>query len=409
MTWQNGIKGFQEQLNRNISELNNGQYPPHWIHFLQYVDKIKHKIKRVVDLGCGVGIYKPLLERHYPELEYIGIDFAPEAIKIAKNQWNAPNSFKQLDIFDLEKDFFRLTDVVVLNGILDIMEDSLKLTKFIFEFNLLHLILQRVHITDGPTECDKYQAYSDIESYDCKVNKNAFESLLEEYCYKYEKQQVIDHYNYLLTSNKQLAFIHLPKTAGTFIGELAKLNNSMHIHGHKSIRDIDKPYKYINIGFVRNPWDWHVSRYFYLCQRVDNVSNRKILEQGISINNDYGLSSIELREKYPTLCDYICNYKSSMSNRFWMSDIYNYMFYDLDRKYYIDFIGKIENLNEDLSYIYKHLDIELPEPTPYIKENCTNKSKHEHYSVYYDDKLIDMIYNKEFDIIDRYGYTFERP
>ena len=53
-SWKNSREAFSQQLDVNIRELNLG-FPPHWQHFVDYMDSLE--IDRVIDVGCGAGVY----------------------------------------------------------------------------------------------------------------------------------------------------------------------------------------------------------------------------------------------------------------------------------------------------------------------------------------------------------------
>ena len=53
-SWKNSQEAFGQQLDVNIRELNLG-FPPHWQHFVSYMDGLE--IDRVIDVGCGAGVY----------------------------------------------------------------------------------------------------------------------------------------------------------------------------------------------------------------------------------------------------------------------------------------------------------------------------------------------------------------
>ena len=48
------------------------------------LDLVRHRPRRIVDAGCGTGSGAPLLGARYPEAEYLGIDFARNALRQAR-------------------------------------------------------------------------------------------------------------------------------------------------------------------------------------------------------------------------------------------------------------------------------------------------------------------------------------
>jgi len=66
----------------------------------------------------------------------------------------------------------------------------------------------------------------------------------------------------------------------------------------------------------------------------------------------------------------------------------------------IDFLMRLETIDTDFKEVCRRLDIE-PEPLP-----VRNKSTRQHYSVYYDDELIEMVAKKFYWEISFAGYQF---
>lgn len=165
-----------------------------------------------------------------------------------------------------------------------------------------------------------------------------------------------------------IIFIHLPRTAGTFLSNMAKdiigFNSTPITHQRAINLKTDK----YTIGVIRNPFDWYVSRYEYFKQSRPDM----IIEKGVSSCNDAGLSTNLYSEKFKTLKDSIyyyineppytcekCGYMHNQSNRFWLSDMYKYMFCDNNNNLLINQVIKLENLYDELEKIiqkiqYKH-------------------------------------------------------
>lgn len=68
----------------------------------------------------------------------------------------------------------------------------------------------------------------------------------------------------------------------------------------------------------------------------------------------------------------------------------------------IDFLMRFENIDNDFKEVCKRLDIK-PENLP-----IRNKSIRKHYSVYYDDELIQMVEKKFYLEISVGGYQFKK-
>lgn len=76
-----------------------------------------------------------------------------------------------------------------------------------------------------------------------------------------------------------------------------------------------------------------------------------------------------------------------------------------------DFIGKIENLENDLRFICKKIDLDFDEKIwkkrKRMNVSCKRKKENKHYSEYYDEETKNIIAEKFAEDIDYFGYKFE--
>ena len=212
--------------------------------------------------------------------------------------------------------------------------------------------------------------------------------------------------------NMKILLVHLPKTAGTVLSWYARavpefeyyLNNGQ---AHYPASSVVNRQEYFIVGFVRNPWDWYVSRYHYFTAMA-----KQGIEKGVSKYADAGLPGKHFVQKFPTLKDHLMFGLSNecKAERFWMSQMYQYMFCDRNsEKLLLNFVGRTENLNEDMDTVF-----ELIKTSPSIsfknfllaESPYRNSSEHNHYSQYYDQELIDLVQEKDGDIVQQYDYQF---
>jgi hypothetical protein len=85
------------------------------------------------------------------------------------------------------------------------------------------------------------------------------------------------------------------------------------------------------------------------------------------------------------------------------SCIYNQLDYltDDNGDIIVDFVGKYENLQDDVSTVFKALRLESL-PLPHV-----NKSQHKHYSEYYTEETKNLIAKRYSRDIQFFGYQFE--
>ena len=187
-SWKNSKEAFDQQLDVNIRELNQG-FPPHWKHFMNYVEKID--INRVIDVGCGAGAYGYISKKLHKD--YVGYDYSDHAIRLAKSVWEQelatqmPDSMNTMDFYC--KDYQSLSeaeypdkDLLVANAICDVLPNGDECLEFLLKLKYQHLLIQRVSLIEEPEYSEEYQAYN-ITTYKFHHNKNKTISTIEEMGY----------------------------------------------------------------------------------------------------------------------------------------------------------------------------------------------------------------------------------
>ena len=190
-----------------------------------------------------------------------------------------------------------------------------------------------------------------------------------------------------INHEKKAIFIHIPKTAGSYLAEVLQKNygfknyylqrpdhkqfcfnidNSVKYHENKIHGTIVyyKTSKYLNrimnmnqekwntyhkFCFVRNPFDRIVSGW--------NYCNKYNIEFDKFIDFDFGSNSFDYWHTFMPQYRHIVNEKGQK---------------------FIDFIGYFENIEEDLKVVLEKLNLKVTHK-PFIK----NKSKHDNYLKYY--------------------------
>ena len=191
----------------------------------------------------------------------------------------------------------------------------------------------------------------------------------------------------MISHKHKCIFIHIPKTAGTSFSEsldLKKIDCYTH-NSFGAIRNFlfDNSFNaddYFSFSLVRNPWDKMVSEYFWFTNTSHPYPNQ-------SVKDFYAGTSF----KSFVLKFFSCN----------VGDPYHKLSYldILDPISKVDFIGKFENVEKDFNFICKKLGVSTPLPHKY-------KTKHKHYTEYYDDETREIVAEKYAKDIEHFGYKF---
>jgi chondroitin 4-sulfotransferase 11 len=201
----------------------------------------------------------------------------------------------------------------------------------------------------------------------------------------------------MISHSHKYIFVHVPKTAGRSIEKiLRKSSNDIEFDDgwnpelnawqqHLSVQTIleNRPIckKYFKFSVVRNPWDRMVSCFFYFKRHGIMGSFRDFLnEEGLYRNN------------FPTFN----GQPGCMEHRNLMISFLSH-----DREFDIDFIARFENLQHDFNTICDRIKIPC-KTLPQI-----NKTKHHHYTQYYNDETRKIVADKYAKDIEYFGYVFE--
>ena len=197
--------------------------------------------------------------------------------------------------------------------------------------------------------------------------------------------------------NKQYEFlyIHVPRTAGTaFKQNMRRFNRvdmSRPYEGdweHSTARDAIKYFdedvwnNLFKFAFVRNPWDRAVSFYHYR-----KNSNQPETNTSNSTFREYILDS----ENHGRIFSHIGSLEVSQYD----------MLYSEDGKCLVDYVGRFENLVDDVNEVMSR--IHLSRMAMRIKAKA---SEHDHYRNYYDDETREFIAKKFSKDIEVFGYEF---
>ena len=224
-------------------------------------------------------------------------------------------------------------------------------------------------------------------------------------------------------SNLDVAQVRIPKTASTSMNNaIGTVNGSIGLRGsglnkiHNNIFHLkqflgdERFNSYFKFSFTRNPFDWFVSHSLYF---KDGAYTRFM---GISLEEwIFGLERVmdardgDYRNYNPfsytidktTIhcghgrCMALVGRKECGCLRIFQAD-----WLTIDGRLALDFIGKLENINDDWATVAKRIGNGVPEELPH--ENKKEHSKGSYLHMFKDERVVEVVYNlfkKDCDIL----------
>jgi hypothetical protein len=202
----------------------------------------------------------------------------------------------------------------------------------------------------------------------------------------------------MIINDHKLIFIHIPKCGGSSMVKILekyyverfnrKIGHSTYLDYKNRIGDEISNYKSFTV--VRNPWDWHVSQFFYLKsispkKHGHYIEHSLFNKKGFNFNDYIYWLIDENKEKSP--------------QEFILKNQYEWC---INEKGYfmIDHTLKMENYKEDYHNFCKIYNIK-ENKIPHI-----NKSNHNSYKKYYTTETKKIIENKHKLDIEFFKYKF---
>lgn len=178
---------------------------------------------------------------------------------------------------------------------------------------------------------------------------------------------------------KDLIFIHIPKAGGTSIRTFLREFNPVWKPGclHMRVTDytVHQRKNSFTFTFSRNPYDRLLSAHAYLVGGFGNPGDIKYAKTLPKDFKDFVKQGVDL------------NYLHFLPMVSWINAP-------------VDFIGRMENYEADMNTLCDMINV------PRWKVPHTNKSKHKHYTEYYDDETRDIVttlYQKD---LNHFKYSF---
>lgn len=185
-------------------------------------------------------------------------------------------------------------------------------------------------------------------------------------------------------------FVHIPKCAGDSVS-IALFGNSA--GGHATLSDYvnifepERVASYFKFTIVRNPWDRLVSAFHFLKKGGWNEADRLWFNAELGHFKDFD----EFVKGWVS--------KDNIWKRWYLQPQYHFIV-EGRRKIDIDFVGYLENIDEDFRYIAKRIGIDC-------QLQHINKSKHDDYKNLYNEEtkaIVAEVYETDIKLL---GYNFD--
>jgi len=182
-------------------------------------------------------------------------------------------------------------------------------------------------------------------------------------------------------------FVHIPKVAGRSMAAALGIRDPGH-HSISEYRDASRRLydQYYKFGFVRNPWDRAVSMYFYF---------RRMLDDGI---DGWWRDVADCGSFSDFVLEYLVS--ANIEESYFLRPQADFLF-DYDNQLLVDFVGRFENLNQDIQAVLEKLGL------PAVALRKINPSEHDHYTSYYTQREVDVISQLYKRDVDLFSYAYD--
>lgn len=203
----------------------------------------------------------------------------------------------------------------------------------------------------------------------------------------------------VLLAERNLLFVHLPKTAGGSVSRVLRLEADAVVHGVRNMstavpcveqlqKQVDRPLSsFRTVTCVRDPWDWTVSGWLHVTRNMP-AYDRPPEFRDFVLGAWRGATSTQYPQKFTNPDAYV-RYHTQITQ--WEHLCLGGSFIEVDA------VCRFESLERDVSDAFG-IDATLPH---------VNKSERAPYAAYYDDETRQIVADRNRPLIDRFGFRFE--
>jgi len=212
-------------------------------------------------------------------------------------------------------------------------------------------------------------------------------------------------------------FIHIPRTAGSSIStalsqrkkdgerfEKTKRDPKESKKIHFSVEQAQKMFgmdvweEYLTFAFVRNPWDRQVSQYQWRVAKGERDVAKRDFKEWTKWRWEGWLNWLENPRKVIRGVPQLGHKDRAVVLTKAFDEIYD----EKEDKILVDFVGRYENLREDVETLCGKLGVDKDILLPH-KHNAKNRP---HYTEFYDDETIEIVRKFYKNDIEVLGYKY---
>jgi len=199
----------------------------------------------------------------------------------------------------------------------------------------------------------------------------------------------------MISDTHKFTWIHIPKCGGVsmhWILHKYLSENSNHHNLDYAVSQYPRCENYFKFTFVRNPWSRILSLYFFWKNQHKDHEYYIYDKDEVDYIHENNLSFKDFANKIKDNTRVLLGKPHAQS----YCDFYKI----LNGDFKFDFIGKVENLQNDFKSVCEKIGI------PYEEIPHKNKSPHKHYTEYYDNETMEIVAEIYANDIEYFGYKF---
>jgi hypothetical protein len=180
-----------------------------------------------------------------------------------------------------------------------------------------------------------------------------------------------------------------------------KIHHDFNVKWSSQFKTTEEYKNYYKIAFVRNPWTRVVAAFRELIRRRPFGHTGLDEQQGLSYQKIYDL--MQGYVSFENFIDFIVNIErdhADMANAHWRTHV---ECLHIKNGLVYDFVGKLENVNDDFGHVQKHLGLKVTK----LKEKHVTSTYN--YKLYYNNsKTIDLVGEYYKEDVEQFGYAYEQ-